>query len=206
MANQKLETKGKNTPLHQIRIGRFQISTWAFRRLVTNGDPESTCYHENWVDELRVCIQHSTYSKSTGKWNNQKIWCSPGDLRNLSEALDTLNEGDLPLFSDYQETSDDRIPEKGFYSCKEKFQTIDPVRRTKLNKIIEYLKTNGFYHDLPDFEEKSMSEILSEYGIIEDFTDDEIVELKKDLCRMAEQNEFSEISRLTQIEYPELVF
>ena len=66
------------------------------------------------------------------------------------------------------------------------------MNRMKLFKIVEYLKSVDFYHDTFDIEESGIEEILGEYGICEEFTEEELKELRRDLYDLAEQNEFRE--------------
>jgi hypothetical protein len=94
MALTKLTTSEKNKPIKKVKAGRFQISLWKFRRLLTSGSPDSTAYHEQWVDVDRVCIQHSTFNRATNQRKNQDIWCAPGELRNLVSVLDKIGEGE----------------------------------------------------------------------------------------------------------------
>jgi hypothetical protein len=80
-----------NTPLRKVRAGRFQISLWVFRKLLSNGGTHSTIYLEQWVDVERACIQYSTYNKATAQWENQAIWCSLDDVRHLAQVVEQLN-------------------------------------------------------------------------------------------------------------------
>jgi len=61
---------------------------------LSHGDKDSTLYLEQWVDVERACIQYSTFNKVTGQWENQTIWCSLDDLRNLAAVVAQLNEED----------------------------------------------------------------------------------------------------------------
>ena len=69
------------------------------------------------------------------------------------------------------------------------------MRRMKLYRLVEYLKSVGFHHDTFDLEEGA-EKVLAEYEIYEHFSDEELQELRKDLYGLAEQNEFSEAMRL----------
>jgi hypothetical protein len=82
----------KKEPLKKIRVGRFQISTWKFERLVNPVDPdkEPVAYLEKWIDVDRACIQYGTYNKIRREWENQKIWCSPTEFQQLTEVLEQL--------------------------------------------------------------------------------------------------------------------
>ena len=94
MASKQIEVSGKKEPLKKVRAGRFQISTWVFRRLFSSGDKNATAYLERWIDVERACIQFSTFNKTTGQWENQAIWCSVDDLRSLADVVEKLNEED----------------------------------------------------------------------------------------------------------------
>lgn len=71
------------------------------------------------------------------------------------------------------------------------------MNRMKLYRIVEYLKSVDFYHDTFDLVEDGIPKILSEYGINEEFTEQELQELKMDLHEIAEKNEFREAALLT---------
>ena len=71
------------------------------------------------------------------------------------------------------------------------------MRSGKLNRIIEYLKHSAeFYHDSWDLQEHGVCEILRTYGIDNEFTAEELEELSTAMHALAEQNEFSEATRL----------
>ena len=99
MVSTKLTTSKKNGPIKKVKVERFEISLWQFRRLLTSGSPDSTAYHEQWVDVDRVCIQYSTFNRATNQYENQRIWCAPCDLRNLVNVLDNLGGGEEPSLS-----------------------------------------------------------------------------------------------------------
>ena len=197
-----LTDSGKNKPLKKVKTGRFQISTWVFRRLFTNGDKDSTIYLEKWVDVERACIQYSTYNRATGQWENQSIWCSIDDLRSLAGVVEQLNEEDnssSPFSCEAKEGGDNEEKEvQGFSQSSEekssmkKEDEVMKMRRMKLFNLVEYLKSVDFYHDTFELEEKGLREILSEYGINDEFTEEELKELRKDLYELAEKNEFGE--------------
>ena len=71
------------------------------------------------------------------------------------------------------------------------------VRRMKLLGTVAYLKSVDFYHDTFDLEEKGVRGILQEYGIYDEFTEEEVQELRKELYGLGERNEFREAMRLT---------
>ena len=102
MAAKQLKDSGENRPRKKVRAGRFQISTWVFRRLVPHGDKDATTYLEQWVDVERACIQYSRYDRKRRRWDNRRIWCSWDDLRDLAKVVDELNEAEV---SSHEEAS-----------------------------------------------------------------------------------------------------
>jgi hypothetical protein len=86
------QTNIENSPLRKIRVGRFQISIWRFKKLLSNGGKESTAYIEQWIDVDRACIQYSTKNRTTGQWENQSIWCPAEELRCLASVVDQFNK------------------------------------------------------------------------------------------------------------------
>lgn len=74
------------------------------------------------------------------------------------------------------------------------------MRSLKLNRIVEYLKAVEFYHDTFDLSEFGVEKVMAEYGVCEEFSDEEISELKSELLKLAEQNEFREAARLANLE------
>ena len=95
MTNKQIRESGDKRPLKKIRVGRFQMSLWVSKRLLTSGSRDSTAYIEKEVDVERVCIQYSTKNRATGQWENQSIWCSADDVRILGEVLDRFIEQDM---------------------------------------------------------------------------------------------------------------
>ncbi len=75
------------------------------------------------------------------------------------------------------------------------------MRNMKLFNLIKHLKSTDFYHDTFDLEDEGVMGVLEDYGICDEFTEEELEELRKDLYEMAEQNEFREATILaTNIE------
>ena len=68
------------------------------------------------------------------------------------------------------------------------------MRKMKLFGLVQYLKSVEFVHDTFDLEDKSTEGILGEYGVYDEFADDELRELRIELYKLAEQNEFREAS------------
>jgi len=69
------------------------------------------------------------------------------------------------------------------------------MRSIKLKKIVEYLKSNGFYHDTFDLE-CGIEPVLAEYGICDFLSKEESCIVGAELHNMAEQNEFNEVCRM----------
>ena len=70
------------------------------------------------------------------------------------------------------------------------------MRRMKLFLLIEYLRSIDLHHDTFDLEDEGVEGILGEYGIHEDFSEEESEELRKDLYELGERNEFREAAIL----------
>ena len=87
-----------NKPIMSKRMGRFQVSTWAFKRL-RKARHEFDCEREYEV--VRACVQYSRYNRRTGEFERQRIWCDPMELRSLAAVL----EG-----GDDEAKSDDQTP------------------------------------------------------------------------------------------------
>ena len=206
MTTKQIEGSEKNKPLRVYRSGRFKISVWRFRQLLTNGrDRDSITYLERWTDVQRVCLEYGTYNRSTQTWKNQRIWLDPEDLRSLGDVLDKVDgEGSispsppsLPNISQGQERLSDFSPSR----VREKIPyEVNTMRRIKMHNTIEYLKLAGFYHDTFDLEDQGVAGILAEYGVNSRFNEEETQALKEDLHELAEQNEFREIARLSEID------
>ena len=79
----------KKGPYKKSKSGRFQVSLFKFEKLIRKGD---TIRSELIVDNFRVCIQYSTFSKKYNNWQRQQIWCSPEELRDLGNAISGLTE------------------------------------------------------------------------------------------------------------------
>ena len=63
-------------------------------------------------------------------------------------------------------------------------------------RIVNYLKTAGFYHDTFDIDDDGVSKILTEYDVFENLNEHEKTLLERDLRGLAEQNEFREAARM----------
>lgn len=169
----------KNMPVKKARCGKISISVWRHKRLLP-GDKASTGYVEQYVEFQRVCVQHSRKDRDTQEWRNQQIWLNVDELRDLANAMDKLDgEGDTSP------------------SPSEDAQLHGSIRA---HHIIEYIKTNSMDAglDMFDFQEMTVEEALSEYGIRVPTTPDERKLIRHDLMKLIEQTEFSEVSYLAQ--------
>ena len=79
----------KHRPAEKIRMGRFQVSLWFNEKILA---ARHDCAAEQTWLEARACIQHGQWNKLTREWDNQTIWCSVDELRDLVQALDGLND------------------------------------------------------------------------------------------------------------------
>ena len=62
----------------------------------------------------------------------------------------------------------------------------------KLHRIIEYIKLFDFTFDIWDFNE-DIRNVLLEYNIVDEFSDGELEQLKKELMPMAERYQEGEV-------------
>ena len=117
----------------------------------------------------RACIQHSRKGRDATEWQNQQIWMNADELRDLAEALDQLN------------TEGEKSPSSVRAHC-----------------IVEYIKANSIDAGLEvfDLQERSLPEVLREYGIRGKLTHDEKMIIRHDLKGMIEQREFAEMARM----------
>jgi signal recognition particle GTPase len=67
------------------------------------------------------------------------------------------------------------------------------MNRVKIHKTVENLKMKGFYHDVQDLEE-GIEEMLTDYDIQVEFSEEETKELDRDLREMAEINQIREVA------------
>ena len=86
------ETTEKKRPVTRSRFGRFQVSIWKWKKVLKARDDFDA---ERELEIVRACVQYSRYQRETETWENQTLWCSLGELRDLRIVLDALNEDDL---------------------------------------------------------------------------------------------------------------
>ena len=83
----------KKEPYKKSKSGRFQISLFKFERVLKERNEEKeTKNTEIILENVRVCVQYSIFSKSYNRWQRQQIWCSPEELRDLCNAVSGLTE------------------------------------------------------------------------------------------------------------------
>ena len=80
----------KNKPIAKKQVGRFQISIWRREKIIP-GDKEMF-RPERKVEIVRACVQYSRFNRLTREFDRQHIWCSPMELRDLVQVLDTMNK------------------------------------------------------------------------------------------------------------------
>ena len=81
-----------NKPKIKARHGRFQITLWQ-RTHVREAKKHYQAETQRTIE--RICIQRSTYDHNTGKWDNQRIWLGPQELRDLANAMDEFEQAVL---------------------------------------------------------------------------------------------------------------
>jgi len=88
---QELERK----PRLQVRTGRFSLTLWDRKMLLSNGHKDSIGYIEVVTTVRRACLQYSVKNRLTGKFENQQIWFPADDIRTLAALIDKLNDVDV---------------------------------------------------------------------------------------------------------------
>ena len=83
-----------NKPIMSKRVGRFQVSTWVFKRL-RKARHEFDCEREYEV--VRACVQYSQFDYRNNRYLRQQIWCDPCEVRSLYALLDGLGEEPEPV-------------------------------------------------------------------------------------------------------------
>ena len=73
----------KKRPVKKVKCNKISVSLWKHKATSKNGEE---------YERQRVCVQHSRKDNNTGEWNNQQIWLNVDELRDLTEAIDQLNE------------------------------------------------------------------------------------------------------------------
>ena len=79
-----------NKPIMSKRLGKFQISSWCFKRI---RHARHFFDAEREYEVIRTCVQYSRYNRHTGRFDRQQIWCDPYELRDLAGLLDIRVHG-----------------------------------------------------------------------------------------------------------------
>lgn len=85
-----MNVQGKG-PVTKARSGRFEASTWHWKKIIPQPEATRDLFAEREVDIERACIRYSRWNRVTRAWEQSLIWCDIDDLRNLAQALDDLN-------------------------------------------------------------------------------------------------------------------
>jgi hypothetical protein len=85
---EKMEEE-KISPLRRWKGGRFQVSIWKRLKVF---EPLHEFDVERRVEEVRACVQFSYFNRTVLTWENQQIWCSPGELKTLLRLLSDAAE------------------------------------------------------------------------------------------------------------------
>ena len=125
------------------------------------------------VDGERACVQHSRQRRDTKEWLNQQIWLNVDELRDLATAVDKLNS-----------------VEEG-----EESPSSSSIRA---HCIVEYVKANSIDAglDVYDLEERTVSEVLREYGIRVELKSWEEKIVADEFRELIERREFAEMARM----------
>lgn len=78
----------ENKPAMSAYFGRFQVSVWEWRKVVSAPESERDFKPEREYVCRRACIRHSRWDKMVGVWDRQLIWCNEHELESLKKALD----------------------------------------------------------------------------------------------------------------------
>ncbi len=89
------ETKRWNVngkgPVTKTRTGKFQVSTWHWKKLISQPEETQDLFAEREIDVHRASIRYSQWNRGAQEWDETIIWCNIDDLRDLVQALDGLN-------------------------------------------------------------------------------------------------------------------
>ena len=79
-------------PMSKSKTGRFQVSLWKRNRVFAARHEYDT---ERTFVSRRACVQYSRWNRYTRSWENQSIWCGWEELRDLVQALESIDP--IPL-------------------------------------------------------------------------------------------------------------
>jgi len=182
MATKQKKRKTKQ-PEQKVTSGKFSLTIWPQKRILSSGDKDDISYIERTVELKRVCLQFSQKNRHTGKWINQQIWFNLDHLSDLGELLEKLSEE----YTEEEESS----------SSSSSGVEHEAKSRFKVYRIISCLKSNlmELPYDTHDLEERGVHDIFGELGIAEVLTDFEAKLLYDELDQVFRRNEVSEVAR-----------
>ncbi len=90
----KLQNVHGKGPAARTKSGRFEVSIWQWKKIISPADDVKSVFAEREVDVSRACIRFSQWNWETRTWEGKTIWCGIDDLRSLVQALDALNTKD----------------------------------------------------------------------------------------------------------------
>ena len=85
-----VNVQGKG-PVTKTKSGKFEVSTWHWKKIIPQPDETKDLFAEREVDVHRASIRYSQWNRGTQTFDETIIWCSIDDLRSLAEILDGLN-------------------------------------------------------------------------------------------------------------------
>jgi hypothetical protein len=87
-----VNAQGKG-PVTKAKHGRFEVSVWHWRKIIPAPEKMRDLFAEREADVYRACIRHSRFNRGTQAWEESTIWCEIDALRDLVQAIDSLNNG-----------------------------------------------------------------------------------------------------------------
>ena len=90
-----VNTKEKG-PIVKTKVGRFEVSVWKWNKVVPQPEACRDMFAERIVEVERACVRYNKWIQGTQTWDQHGIWCSIDELRDLVNALDSLNFRDSP--------------------------------------------------------------------------------------------------------------
>ncbi|NUM53499.1 MAG: hypothetical protein HUU46_07640 [Candidatus Hydrogenedentes bacterium] len=79
-------------PISRARYGRFDVSIWQWRKVVSAPPEQRDFKPEREYIVNRACIRHCRWENTVNAWDEQIIWCDVHELDNLKIALERLQE------------------------------------------------------------------------------------------------------------------
>jgi hypothetical protein len=92
MNSTKLENVNGKGPTKKAKSGRFEVSIWHWKKVISRRPDVRDYFPEREIDVYRACVRHTTWNRATREWQESRIWCNVQDLRSLAQAVDELNK------------------------------------------------------------------------------------------------------------------